>query len=288
MPKQQFCTRPWRAVHDSWLSSERLGAASDRAVILWNMLNTRQDDAGRFHWTPVRVLGLVALRRWTLEQASLYLADLARVGSVTVVGEWVTLHRGAELNGTPTAGSKDSLIPRFYPGYTDGIPTVELNHTEGRTTEAREETKREETNREEKMFPQTSFAPTSTTPGKKQKTMVPVWTSPDWFQPLTLLQGYKPADYGPSAAAIADVCARRGVDPAAVVTAFVALWPRGVLPRGEGGFGWKSPVLCLVRTMDTQINKLSAPPSPNGNSPPRTSRVDKLPDRSEYGKEGQW
>ena len=133
MPRQQFATRPWRAIHDSWLSSERLGAASDQAIILWHMLNTRQDDAGRFHWTRIRVLTLVAVRGWTYEEATEHLSELARVGSVTVSGEWVTLHRGDELNGTPHSGSKESMIPRFYPGYTDGIPQVERNDIDGTT-----------------------------------------------------------------------------------------------------------------------------------------------------------
>ena len=179
MPRQQFLTRPWRAVHDPWLSSERLGAASDRAVILWHMLNTRQDDAGRFHWTPVRVLTLVALRRWTFAQASEYLADLARVGSVTIVGEWVTLHRGADFNGVPKAGTDEWKKPRLYPDTnsvsTESVPntysvrTESVSGTEPITAVGTERNGTDRNGTED--GPQTSFAPSSKseTPTKKQK-----------------------------------------------------------------------------------------------------------------------
>ena len=130
MPRQQFATRPWRALHDACLSSERLATVSNDAFALWIMLVIRQDDAGRFPWTPVRVRSLTAIRDWNLPRASQLLDELRKSGSVSVDGIWVTLHRGAELNGPPTSGSKESMIPRFYPGYTDSIPEVELNQND--------------------------------------------------------------------------------------------------------------------------------------------------------------
>lgn len=125
MPKQQYTTRPWRAIHESWLQSERLSLVSDRALSLFFMLLTKQDDGGRLEWTQTRVLSLVAVRAWSFKQATKYLEELAKVGSVIIEGRWVTLHRGAEFNGTPASGSAETMIPRFYPGYTASILAVD-------------------------------------------------------------------------------------------------------------------------------------------------------------------
>lgn len=146
MPKQQFPTRPWRAIHDSWLSSERLGGVTDSAIVMFHMLNTRQDDSGRFPWTPVMVRSLTAVRPWSFAQATRFLHELASAGIVTLSGDWVTLRRGADMNGTPTSGSKESLIPRFYQQYTNSIPSVESESTVG--TMKQVERKQVETNRE--------------------------------------------------------------------------------------------------------------------------------------------
>ena len=73
MPKQQYTTRPWRAIHESWLQSERLSLVSARALSLFFMLLPKQDDGGRLEWTQTRVLSLVAVRAWSFKQATKYL-----------------------------------------------------------------------------------------------------------------------------------------------------------------------------------------------------------------------
>ena len=116
MPKQQFSTRPWRALHDLWLSSDRLALASSDAIVLFLMLVTKQSDSGRFPWSPMRVRSLTSIRDWSFNSATKIRDELVSLGVVSVDGSWVTLRRGNELNGTPSSGGKDWILPRYYPG----------------------------------------------------------------------------------------------------------------------------------------------------------------------------
>ena len=78
-----------------------------------------------------------------------------------------------------------------------------------------------------------------------------VTNTPEWFKPLSTLEGYKNRDYQKSIVAIEQVCSQNGVTPEDVVREFLDYYPIGRASRG-----WKDPVPALLRTLQVQISKL--------------------------------
>ena len=89
-----------------------------------------------------------------------------------------------------------------------------------------------------------------------------VSSTPDWFAPLTTLEGYKNKDYKKSIVAIEQVCSSRGVLPQDVVREFIDYYPIGRATRN-----WREPVPALIRTLNVQVSKLEG----KGKSIDRTS-----------------
>ena len=77
------------------------------------------------------------------------------------------------------------------------------------------------------------------------------WTPPEWFSPLTKLQGYEARDYRKSASKIGVICSEYDVDVGGLVLSFCDYWPVGRIKHE-----WTSPVRALLTTIDIQIDKL--------------------------------
>jgi hypothetical protein len=77
--------------------------------------------------------------------------------------------------------------------------------------------------------------------------------APQWFAPLTTLEGYKNRNYQKSIVAIEQICSNNGVQPTDVVQEFVDYYPIGHASRG-----WKDPVPALLRTLIVQVGKVQA------------------------------
>ena len=101
--------------------------------------------------------------------------------------------------------------------------------------------------------PRTSAAtvPNLTLPKSKRGARARAWTPPEWFSPLTKLQGYEARDYRKSASKIGVICSEYDVDVGSVVLAFCDYWPVGRIKHE-----WTSPVRALLTTIDIQIDKL--------------------------------
>ena len=101
--------------------------------------------------------------------------------------------------------------------------------------------------------PRTSAAtvPNLTLPKSKRGARARAWTPPEWFSPLTKLQGYEARDYRKSASKIGVICSEYDVDVGSVVLAFCDYWPAGRIKHE-----WTSPVRALLTTIDIQIDKL--------------------------------
>ncbi len=98
----------------------------------------------------------------------------------------------------------------------------------------------------------------------------PIWSPPDWWNPMLVLNEYVIANYQGSVKSISEACDYAGVDPALVIKAFVADWPMLKLPKAQGGYGKKDPVQVLVRNINLQISKAKrdrSPPQSNNNRP---------------------
>ena len=78
-----------------------------------------------------------------------------------------------------------------------------------------------------------------------------VYEYPDWFQPLTKLEGFKAVAYDHAMEYIPNACQSAGVSLIEVVKEFVQYYTDG----GKLRNGWKTPVKPLVNTIDVQINK---------------------------------
>lgn len=109
--------RAKRLLYECICYSERLSKCSLPSRWLWTLLWAKQDDQGCFPWIPTMVRNLVATTDWDEKTATKYLEELERVGLVRREEVWVTLYKGAELNGPPTSGSAGHRRPRYYQGW---------------------------------------------------------------------------------------------------------------------------------------------------------------------------
>ena len=75
---------------------------------------------------------------------------------------------------------------------------------------------------------------------------------PDYWGPLTLLEGYARRDYSNFVTALEATCAAQGVSPGAVVAAFSDYYAGNRFRHG-----WSDPVATLRRTLPVQISKLA-------------------------------
>lgn len=92
---------------------------------------------------------------------------------------------------------------------------------------------------------------TGTNSLREQRRPKRTWEPPEWFRPLTTLEGYRRLDYSKLAAKLAGVCEAAGVAPGDVVNAFAEYWPVGRIKHG-----WGSPTNALERTIVVQISKV--------------------------------
>ena len=86
--------------------------------------------------------------------------------------------------------------------------------------------------------------------GEGASTRARGWHPPDWFEPLTRLDGYKPGNHDRTADAIRAACDEAEVGPAEVVRMFCSYYPRGRILHG-----WKDPVQAILKTLDVQVRK---------------------------------
>ena len=86
---------------------------------------------------------------------------------------------------------------------------------------------------------------------KSRSSKKPVWDPPEWFLPLTQLEGYKRGDHSKAAQIIRQACVNSTVDKDLVVSDFCQYWPTGKLVHGN----WHTPVATLLRTIDIQLSK---------------------------------
>ena len=107
-------SRPWRMIHRSITTSERLGAVSDSAWRLHQLLLISQDDFGCFPWIHAMVRSLIAGASWTPTQANEFLRELVTVQAVSNTDSLLTIWRGEELNGAPKSGDELWQKPRRY------------------------------------------------------------------------------------------------------------------------------------------------------------------------------
>ncbi len=153
--------REWRKLYSSALSSERLTQASFEARWLWTLLVAAQDDEGSYPWGRINVKSLCVSTEWSLETATAYRDELARLELLTVHGEgaWVTLYRGKELNGNPRP---DRYDPFTYPN-TAGpqpVPSQAITGPQPVPSQAREKRK-EKKLREEREDTQPGTIPSN-------------------------------------------------------------------------------------------------------------------------------
>lgn len=85
----------------------------------------------------------------------------------------------------------------------------------------------------------------------KRVTSKLVSSIPEWFTPITMLQGYKNRDYRKTIVAIEQVCSTHSVLPSDVMAEFIDYYPIGQAQRN-----WKDPVPCLLRTLTVQVAKV--------------------------------
>ena len=115
-------SRPWRMIHRSITTSERLGKVSDSAFRLFTLLFVNQDDDGCYPWTPNHVRALISGTPWTLDQADQLYDELAavqlvrppRADYIPPAYPMLTIYRGAELNGHAKSGTRNWLKVRRY------------------------------------------------------------------------------------------------------------------------------------------------------------------------------
>ena len=96
----------------------------------------------------------------------------------------------------------------------------------------------------------------SSTHGRKK------WEPPEWFEPLTVLEGYKRIKHARSVEAVEAYCREAGVSPSDVVLIFKTYWLAGRIQHG-----WKDPVKAFRNTIEVQVSKVLKA----SRAPPRTS-----------------
>ena len=91
--------RPWRKLHSNIVSSDRLAEVSDSAAALFFLLICRQDDAGVYPNSKVKLLALTVTREWSMDEVRGFLVELKRANMVEVDGKAITIVDGVEKNG---------------------------------------------------------------------------------------------------------------------------------------------------------------------------------------------
>ena len=100
---------------------------------------------------------------------------------------------------------------------------------------------------------ETSNSNSNSNSNSKKSTSNKVSNTPEWFAPLTTLEGYKNKNYEKTVVAIEQVCSNNGVQPSDVVREFLDYYPIGRVSRG-----WKEPVPALLRTLTVQVSKVQS------------------------------
>ncbi len=101
---------------------------------------------------------------------------------------------------------------------------------------------------------------------KEQAAAVPArvrtWEAPEWFLPMTLLEGYKRRNHSKSCESIEAYCKVAEVGCAAIVSRFCQEWPWLKVE-----FGWSDPVRSLNKTKAVQVSKMRNDERRNGTQP---------------------
>jgi len=92
---------------------------------------------------------------------------------------------------------------------------------------------------------------------------------PEWFQPLTVLKGFKATAHKNAIISVREGCEEAGVNEAEIVLAFADYYRDG----GRASNGWSDPVAALVRTLPVQINKTR---KPTNRPPPKVFSVNSI------------
>jgi len=79
----------------------------------------------------------------------------------------------------------------------------------------------------------------------------PAWDCPDWFRPLTTLEGYQAKNYSKLAKRIEETAAAFDVDRAAFVAEFAAYWPKGRALWST----WNIPTAVMGNNLNSQIKR---------------------------------
>ena len=90
-------------------------------------------------------------------------------------------------------------------------------------------------------------APTSREPTRP----TPAWECPEWFGPLTTLEGYQAKNYSNLAKRIEETAAAFDVDRAAFVAEFAAYWPKGRALWST----WNIPTAVMGNNLSSQIKR---------------------------------
>jgi hypothetical protein len=88
-----------------------------------------------------------------------------------------------------------------------------------------------------------------------------IFKPPDWFEPLTRLEGYRRIDHRRFVSVLEETCQEGRVSPAAVVESFA-----GYYQFNRFKHGWSDPVKALRNTMAREIAKVNG----TNRSPPRS------------------
>ena len=98
----------------------------------------------------------------------------------------------------------------------------------------------------------------------KRRTPRPAWEPPEFWIPLTALDGYESKNFGASASKLKAASENNGVSPLKVTEMFVEYWP-----TGKALHAWVNPVKALMKSLDVQISKAKrrGSPSVNGRHP---------------------
>ena len=222
-----------------------MGQVSDEARELFFLLIVAQDDTGFYPLDEVKIQTLLATRPSRQRDVNVVLTwcnELEEVGLVKVEDGGVTLTKGAEKNGIP----RKDVGPFLY----ERVSHVNVTSTsrEQHVAKSRVEKSREEKKRGEERGSAEGEAVSPPTPSRQGKIDPP---HPDWWEPMTRLQGYKPGQHTSALDTIRAACESYEVDAAEVVAAFALYYPVGRVKHK-----WKDPVKALTKTIEIQIAKI--------------------------------
>lgn len=184
--------------------------------------------------------------------------------SHSAIGDVAHCDRGVSHSETPRTSQLEPVIEPI------GAP-VETSSTDASDGQADEmptdQTK--EASTPGKKRTQTGVAPgPSPNPATQHQSAAERWPPPDWWQPLTALEGYVRRDYTGTAQTIEQVCQAAGVSPRAVTETFAEYYR---LCRFK--HGWRDPVKALRNTLEVQVKKVlrAGPPHPASASGPASA-----------------